>query len=271
MDQLKNKYITYLEITKGRSKSTLANYTHFLDTFIEIAKIDSPSEITEDTVQDFRVWLNKQGIKPNTQNYYLIALRGFLKYLTRKGIPTLQPDSIELSKTSERHIDLITQDEFHSLSLQAHNPRDRAIMEMLFSTGLRVSELISLPRDLDLTQDQFSIKGKGGKIRLVFMSEVAKQSIKEYLAHLKDDSTLLFNLSRQSINKLITKYRKLAGITKKVSPHVIRHVYATNLLSNGADIRSVQMMLGHANIATTQVYTHVTDNHLKEIYQKFHG
>lgn len=271
MDQLKNKYINYLEIEKGRSKSTLENYNRYLDVFIEQANIKKPIDITDEKVREFRLHLNKNGISSKTQNYYLIAIRSFLQFLTRKGISSLQFSNIELAKVPERHIDVISKDEFTRVLKAIDNTRDRAIMEMLFSTGLRVSELLSLTKELDLSVDQFPIRGKGGKIRIVFMSSEAKKAIRDYLTENTDTSPLLFPISRQGVNKTLRKYAHRAGITKKVSPHVIRHVYATNLLNNGADIRSVQAMLGHSNIATTQIYTHVSDNHLKEIYQKFHG
>jgi site-specific recombinase XerD len=231
-----------------------------------------------------------------TQNYYLIALRSFLKFLTRRGVTSLPADNIELAKVGERSIDVISKAELNRLmeapSLEK-NPerraRDKAILELLFSTGLRVSELCSLTNDLDIQQDEFSIRGKGQKVRVVFLSDEAKKAIKEYLALRKDMSDAMFvpitdennkskkrndmhkGLDHRTIERIVKRYAVLAGITKKVTPHVIRHCFATDLLSNGADLRSVQMMLGHANIATTQIYTHVTDKHLRDIHKKFHN
>jgi site-specific recombinase XerD len=231
-----------------------------------------------------------------TQNYYLIALRTFLKFLTRRGITSLPADNIELAKVGERSIDVISPIELNRLMDAPNmetNPerraRDKAILELLFSTGLRVAELCSLTNDLDLQMDEFSIRGKGNKVRVVFLSDEAKKAVKEYLALRKDMSDALFvpisdipnaskkknainkGLDHRTIERIVKRYATLAGITKKVTPHVIRHCFATDLLSNGADIRSVQAMLGHSNIATTQIYTHVTDKHLRDIHKKFHS
>jgi len=234
-------------------------------------------------------------MKKNTQNYHLIALRSFLKYMMKRGITTLSPEKIELAKTAQRHLDLITVAELNRLlaapkGAELEALRDRAILELFFSTGLRVSELASLNRDLDLTKDEFSIRGKGEKVRVVFLSGEAKDAIRAYLKARKDmDEALFINnssrkskvngqrsmvdsrLTPRSIERLVKKYAIMAGISKKVTPHVIRHSFATDLLQNGADIRSVQMMLGHANIATTQIYTHVTDAALKEVHKNFHS
>ncbi len=305
--ELKTQFLEYIEIEKGRAIRTVENYDHYLNVFLTQTKITKPDDITNEKVREFRIWLNRQSagnnrysgetMKKRTQNYYLIALRTFLKFLARRNIISLPADNIELAKVSERSIDVISQVELKRL-LEAPNneknperqARDRAILELLFSTGLRVSELCSLTNDLDLHQDEFSIRGKGGKVRVVFLSEEAKKAIKDYLALRKDLSDALFvpvkeeknknlkssnpgdeGLTRRSIERIVKRYAVFAGITKKVTPHVIRHCFATDLLSNGADIRSVQAMLGHANIATTQIYTHVTDKHLRDIHKKFHN
>lgn len=300
LKNLKQQFLEYIEIEKGRSAKTVENYNHYLSRFIEFGKISKPSQITETVVREFRLWLNRQSagnnkatgatMKKKTQNYYLIALRSFLKFLTKRKIPSLAPDQIELAKVGERHIDVITYNELQRL-LDAPNKeedeekraRGHAILELLFSTGLRVSELCSLTRDLDLSADEFPIRGKGDKVRVVFLSDSAKKAVKNYLAVRKDLDDALFvkakkgerggenGLTRRSIERIVKRYAIMAGISKKVTPHVIRHVFATDLLSNGADLRSVQALLGHAHIATTQIYTHVTDKHLKEIHQKFHG
>lgn len=199
-------------------------------------------------------------------------------------------DEIDLAKTGERSLDLISPNELGRLLTASNGSdikslRDKAILELLFSTGLRVSELCSLTNDLDLSADQFSIRGKGGKVRVVFISDEARNALKSYMALRKDMSDALFvqvgkeletkkeirSLTRRSIERIVKQCAVKAGISKKVTPHVIRHCFATDLLGNGADIRSVQMMLGHANIATTQIYTHVTDAKLKEIHKQFHG
>jgi site-specific recombinase XerD len=227
-----------------------------------------------------------------TQNYYLIALRSFLKYLVREGHQTLPADQIELAKIPERSIDVISFSELQRLLAAPEKQddveakyRDKAILEMLFSTGLRVSELCSLTRDLDLSRDEFSVRGKGGKVRVVFLSENAKNALKQYLKERNDMADSLFvsvsknnnnvadnkGLDRRSIERIVKKHAIVAGITKKVTPHVLRHCFATDLLSNGADIRAVQQLLGHADIGTTQIYTHVTDKHLRDVHKKFHS
>ena len=296
---LKQQFLEYVEIEKGRSLKTVENYDRYLTRFLAFAKIDSPAKITEDSIREFRLYLNRQPIKKGqtstlkrrTQNYYLIALRSFLKYLGRRGVPTLPAERIELAKVGGRELDLITRDELERLlgapqgtSLRAL--RDKAMLELLFSTGLRVSELVSLPRELNLKLDDFSVRGKGDKIRVVFLSSEAKEAIKAYLDKRDDMDDALFvqitsalskhqsretlRLTSRSVERIVKQYAIKAGIARKVTPHVVRHSFATDLLRNGADLRSVQALLGHANIATTQVYTHVTDGHLKEIHKKFH-
>jgi site-specific recombinase XerD len=299
IERLKREFLEYLEIEKGSSLKTVENYNRYLIRFFEFAKIKNPSEITDSLVREFRLHLNRQSAGNNratgktlskkTQNYYLIAIRMFLKHLTKKGIKSMSAEQIELAKVSERSLDLITQKELSRL-LEApkgndiKSLRDKAILELLFSTGLRVSELCSLTNDLDLNAEEFSIRGKGGKVRVVFMSEEARNAIKKYLSLRKDMGEALFvqvdneiskketgPLTRRSIERIVKQYAVKAGISKKVTPHIIRHCFATDLLSNGADIRSVQIMLGHANIATTQIYTHVTDKQLRDVHKKFHS
>ena len=312
LNELKTQFLEYIEIEKGRAVNTVQNYDRYLTLFLTQSKATDPKDITNEKVREFRIWLNRRpGAKAyhllgeqissggtmtkKTQNYYLIALRTFLKFLTRRGITSLPADNIELAKVNERSIDVVSINELKRL-LDAPNreknperrARDKAILELLFSTGLRVSELCSLANDLDLKVDEFSIRGKGGKVRVVFLSGEAKDAVKAYLDLRKDMSNALFvpiseedkkpsqseiphGLDRRTIERIVKKYATIAGITKKVTPHVIRHVFATDLLSNGADIRSVQEMLGHANIATTQIYTHVTDKHLRDVHKKFHG
>lgn len=282
LEQLKREFLEYTEIEKGRSLNTVRNYDHYLSRFLEFSKVTKPNDITDDLMREYRLWLNRQPtttdtLKKKTQNYYLIALRAFLKYLAKRGLETLSPEIIELAKVGERTIDLITPEELTRLlnapnSLTQTGLRDKAMLEVLFSTGLRVSELCALPRDLDLSSDEFAVRGKGEKIRVVFLSPEAKNSIKKYLEKRKDiDNDLLFPVTPRSVQRLIKHYAIKAGISKKVTPHVVRHMFATDLLSNGADLRSVQMLLGHANIATTQIYTHITDKQLKEAHAKFHS
>ncbi len=357
LEQLKREFLEHTEIERGRSLKTIENYERYLDRFFFFAKIEKPNEISDEVVRQYRLWLNRQDargpapttrgqthrkvsvaigpvggsdtLKKRTQNYYLIALRAFLKYLMKRGITSLPPERIELAKVSERSLDLISSAELSRLleapltqSLNASSGakkknqknlatdrlkalRDKAILELLFSTGLRVSELCSLPRELDLSKEEFSIRGKGDRVRVVFISPAAKEALKAYLKERVDmDDALFINiglsqineakekkdsanrqrgarrwektssnrrLTPRSIERLVKHYAIKAGISKKVTPHVIRHSFATDLLGSGADLRSVQMLLGHANIGTTQIYTHVTDTHLRDIHKKFHG
>ncbi len=312
LDQLKREFLEHVEIEKGNSLKTVNNYDHYLNRFFDFAKISEPKEISDDKIREFRLFLNRQPgvkvrgqqsttLKKNTQNYHLIALRSFLKYLMKRNIPSLPPDRIDLAKIKERSLDLISVEELGRLLAAPTNGsitdkknniiknlRDKAILELFFSTGLRLSELCSLNRDLDLSKDEFSIRGKGEKVRVVFLSDSAKSAIREYLKNRKDLDEPMFaqcsrnngkkeqssqtsRLTPRSIERIVKYYAIKAGISKKVTPHVIRHSFATDLLSNGADIRSVQMMLGHANISTTQIYTHVTDRQLKDIHKKYHS
>jgi site-specific recombinase XerD len=302
LQTLKQEFLEHIEIERGRSVKTIENYDHYLTRFLTHTGAKTPKDITESVVREYRLWLNRQESHPGvrsgpqhktlekkTQNYYLIALRAFLKYLRKRHITSLEPESIELAKVSDRSLDLITDAELMRL-LKAPDGndqksfRDRALLQLLFSTGLRVSEACALNADIDLSRDEFSVRGKGGKVRVVFISSEAKQALKNYLSARTDmDEALFVTISRRtsssgsvrltprSIQRLIKYYAVKAGITRKVTPHVIRHAFATDLLGNGADLRSVQALLGHANIATTQVYTHVTDAHLKEVHKKFHG
>jgi len=299
LHELKQQFLEYIEIEKGRAIRTAQNYDHYLSVFLEHTKISSPDQITGEVVREFRLWLNRQSagnnratgqtIKKKTQNYYLIALRSFLKFLNKKGISSLPADQIELAKVGERIIDIISNEELRRLfkapdseKEPERRARGHAILQLLFSTGLRVSELCSLTRDLDLNIDEFSIRGKGDRVRVVFLSNEAKNRVRSYLSVRKDMDDALFvkvgteklkkeALTRRSIERIVKRYATIAGISKKVTPHVIRHCFATDLLSNGADIRSVQMLLGHVNINTTQIYTHVTDKHLREVHKKFHN
>jgi len=281
LKHLKTAFLEYLEIEKGRSVKTVENYDRYLTRFLAFSKITAPGNITEQSVREFRMNLNRNNLKLKTQNYYLISLRAFLKFLRKRDIESLNPERIELAKVGQRDLDLITSDELNRLinvkgtSLPAL--RDRAILELFFSTGLRVSELCALNRDLDLSRDEFSVRGKGEKIRVVFLSGDAKDAIKAYEKKRGDVEEALFistsntRLTPRSVERIVKGYAIKAGITRKVTPHVIRHSFATDLLENGADLRSVQALLGHQNIATTQVYTHVTDKHLREVHKKFHG
>ena len=310
-------YLDYLEIEKNRSVKTRVNYERYLKRFLEFAKISKPEQISQDLTRQYRLWLNRKSIKKNTQNYHLIALRNFLKYLAKRDLKTLSADKIELGKQSERQVIFLENSELERL-LNAPDGdyfkslRDCAILELLFSTGLRVSELCGLNRDsINLKSGEpgsrtltnvlhrktflpkavkvslpgeFAVRGKGDKIRLVFLSETAKTALKNYLEKRHDVDEALFvrevknpakidnlRLTPRSVERLVKHYSAKAGLSKKVTPHTLRHSFATDLLMNGADIRSVQALLGHSNITTTQIYTHITDKQLREVHQAFHG
>lgn len=276
--QLKKEFLEYLEIEKGRGVKTIENYDRYLKRFFEFAKISEAGEITEDLVRKYRLMLNRAELDKKTQNYYIIALRMFLKYLARRDVVSLDAEKIELAKLPERELDLLDEADLERLLAapkgnSAKTFRDRAILEMLFSTGLRVSELCNLKIDsVNLKRGEFSVRGKGGKVRVVFVSDGAKTALANYLERRgADDSERLFPVSARGVQRMIKKYAIAAGISKKVTPHVLRHAFATDLLQNGADLRSVQVMLGHANISTTQIYTHFTDKQLKEVHKAFHG
>ena len=305
IQDMKQQFLEYIEIEKGRGLKTVENYDRYLTRFISFTKVKSPNDITDNVVREFRLWLNRQEgsktkglasgtMKKKTQNYYLIALRAFLKYLARMSVKSLPPERIELAKVPERSLDLITIEELGRLldapdTTKLRGLRDRTIMELLFSTGLRVSELCALPREINMKLDELSVRGKGDKIRVVFLSEESKKWLKQYLDKRDDMEEALFiqiagrgseklsqrrdslRLTSRSVERIIKHYAIKAGISKKVTPHVIRHSFATDLLRNGADLRSVQMLLGHANIGTTQIYTHVTDSELRNIHKKFHN
>lgn len=305
LPELIRQFLEHIEIEKNRSLKTIENYQFYLNRFLDWADrngIKRAGDITLDTIREYRLWLNRlhgdKPLKKNTQNYHQIALRSFLKYLAKRDIKALAPEKIELAKMPQRTVAFLTGEELERLfaaPLAAHEPaiikkRDRAILELFFSTGLRVSELASLTRDsINLKRDEFTVRGKGDKYRIVFLSTQSQASLKQYLDMRTDDFDPLFirhdrafdphvqhndrtlHLTPRSIQRLIKKYSKIAGITKKISPHTIRHSYATDLLMNGADIRSVQSLLGHASITTTQIYTHITNQQLRDVHKAFHG
>jgi len=297
--KLKTDFLEYLEIEQNRSQKTIANYDHYLTRLIDFAGDIKVSEINAELIRKWRLWLNRLGtnvsdeLQKSTQNYHLIALRSFLKYCAKRDIAALPADKIELARTQRKQVTFLNENEIDRLFAQPDTDklsglRDRAILELLFSSGLRVSELVSLERDqINLKRLEFMVRGKGQKDRPIFISDEAAEWIQRYLDKRNDNTKPLFvrysgqklaelsgnysRLSARSIQRLVSRHALLAGITKHVSPHTLRHSYATDLLMNGADIRSVQAMLGHSNISTTQIYTHVTDPHLKKIYQQYHG
>lgn len=294
IQKLLTDYLDYLEIEKNRSIKTRENYERYLNKFIKFVKLKSEKDITVNAVKEFRLFLARKELadgrsyKKSTQTYYMIALRNFLKYLIKNDYDVLSPDKIELPKIAPRQIEII---EYADLERFLESPkgsdlrslRDRAILETLFSTGLRVSELCSLKRYFDIDRGEISIRGKGGKIRVVFLSERAKKAIKAYLEKRSDAEEWLFaSLSKdnkkvigrmipRAVQRLVQFYARKAGITDRITPHQLRHQFATDLLVGGADLRSVQELLGHSNISTTQVYTHLTNKELKEVHEAFHG
>lgn len=299
MSELLLDYIEHLEVEGGRSVKTAENYTLYLERFVEFTDDIAVDKITSEIIRKYRLWLNRytnnneDELATITQGYHLIALRGFLTYLSKRDIVSLSPEKIELPKIARKQVTFLHYDEVVRL-LDAipfdteTGLRDRAIIELLFSSGLRVSELVNLNRDhVNTKRREFMVRGKGQKDRPVFIGEATASRVEDYLAARLDNLPPLFlsysrnntatttgdyrRLTARSIQRIITKYAKLAGITKHVSPHTMRHSFATDLLMNGADLRSVQVMLGHSNISTTQVYTHVTDEHLREVYEKFHS
>ena len=298
--EMKRQFLEHLEIEQGRSVKTVENYNRYLERFFVFVKVPKVSDLTEQQVREFRLYLNRQAgtkvggrmepMKQRTQNYYLIALRAFLKFLRKRGIESLSPERIELAKVPKRSLDLISPAELKRLlnapdQKTIEGKRDKAILDLFFSTGLRISELCGLSIDsIDLTKDECLVRGKGDKVRIVFLSGEAKRSLKGYLLARTDMDDALFirygrkahdggalRLQPRAVQRLLKQYATKAGITRNVTPHGIRHSFATDLLCNGADLRSVQALLGHAHIGTTQVYTYATDKHLRDVHKKFHG
>lgn len=302
LDRHINRFLEYLDIEKNRSIQTSIKYEACLRTFSKFAGNIKPDKITDDLIYDFRVYLTKQkakdgrsNITKSTQRYYLISIRELLRYFSKKNINSLAPDKVTLPQVEQRQIQVLTEDELHRLldaPLQMKEKkiiqyRDKAILELGFATGLRNAEIRNLLKEtIDLKKNNFTVRGKGRKLRLVFISDRAKQYIKAYLELRKDLSPYLFTrhdkgfktsknddfkpISAKSIDRIFKKYKSYAGITKRGGIHTLRHQFATDLLENGADVRSVQALLGHADISTTQIYTHVTNEQMRKTYEKFH-
>ena len=295
----KTDFLEYLEIEQNRSQKTIANYDHYLTRLHDFAGDIKVTDIDAELIRKWRLWLNRLGTNTSdelgkaTQNYHLIALRSFLKFCAKRDEPAMSADKIELARTKRKQVTFLNEEELlrvfaePDISMLA-GLRDRAILELLFSSGLRVSELVGLDKDhINLKRREFMVRGKGQKDRPIFISEQAATWVQAYIDKRQDTTRPLFvrysgrkavdlsgnfhRLTARSIQRLVARYALMAGITKHVSPHTLRHSFATDLLMNGADLRSVQAMLGHSNIATTQIYTHVTDPHLRAVHEKFHA
>lgn len=315
LEKYYQRFLEYLEIERNRSKMTLRNYDHYLKRFVDFADkqgINDPKDIDLELIRSYRLFLNRltegyprnegnpRQLKIITQNYHLIALRSFLKYLAKVDVKSLAAEKIELPRTPSRTVDFLDIEDierlFEATSLEKSKItalRDRAILEFLFSTGLRISELISLKKEsINIKKGEFTVRGKGDKLRLVFLSTVATEALKKYLDERDDNSKALFirhdekesvekqmqsmdknipGITARTVQRIIKKYAKLAGIVKKITPHTLRHSFATDLLANGADLRSVQEMLGHSSISTTQIYTHLTNQRLRDVHDAFHN
>ena len=325
IENFKNDFLIYIEVERGRSLLTIRNYNHYLNRFINFLKTKKALEVTNSVMRDYRLYLNRlpsnmpgSTLDKKTQNYHLVALRAFLKYTRKNGGNIFDAEKIELAKSHQKELDLLSEKDLLNLLNSPKNfyekeisnlenkknktknkissekklflisLRDKAILELFFSTGLRVSELCALDREKNLETGEMSIMGKGGKIRVVFISNPAKEAVKKYLKERVDIEKAMFieyslasqsrlkqgkdlRLSQRSVERILKKYAEFAGISKKCTPHVLRHSFATDLLKNGADLRTVQMILGHASIATTQIYTNLTNKFLKEQFEKFHS
>ncbi|OWK27017.1 MAG: hypothetical protein US76_01210 [Parcubacteria group bacterium GW2011_GWA2_38_13b] len=307
LSRLVQEYLEDLQIEKGRSRLTIVKYDLYLRRFLDWTHCASPADITQDIIRRFRLRLAQkiinhpgkgkvgEALSRGCQNGHLIAVRGFLRYLTKRDIASLAPDKIDLARVPERSVNFLDAEElenllnapFQKFGQKPLAVRDNAILEMLFSTGLRVSELANLQKgQIHNRSDEISVRGKGGKTRVVFISSRARTALQKYLLLRNDDCPLLFirwdkgrgtlnktqkALSSRSIERLVKSYVAYCGLGKKITPHTLRHSFATDLLQNGADLRSVQALLGHSSIMTTQIYTHVTDQHLADIHKAFHS
>jgi len=280
-------YLDYLEIERNRSVKTVENYGRYLRVFIEHGQARVPGDITEPAVREFRKSLARKGLAKSTQGYYVIALRNFLRYLSKRDVPALAPEKLELPTVEKRQVEVVDERDLARLLVAEYDEgirglRDRALVETFFSTGMRLAEVRSMDRTLDFTRGELTIRGKGRKLRVVFLSDRAQEAIGAYVKARNDledalfvgisrGGTVLGRISARGIQRIVERQARRAGIATRLHPHQLRHSFATDLLINGADLRSVQELLGHANVSTTQIYTHITNRQLREVHDAFHA
>ncbi|MCX6809169.1 MAG: tyrosine-type recombinase/integrase [Candidatus Berkelbacteria bacterium] len=296
MDKLIREFLEYIELERGHSPLTIRNYEAYLSKFADFAKengVSSVEKIDLGLIKKWRLTLHRRELANKTLNYYMISIRSFLKYLSKMDIKSLAPEKIELADTPERQINFLEKEEVERILAVYSGSgllevRNKAILEVLFSTGTRVSELVNLDIDqVNLQRSEFSVLGKGGKRRVVFLSDSARDALQQYLDKRHDQDKAVFirvvtvreedkqketgRITTRQVERIVKEAAKRAGIVKQVSPHSLRHSFATDILRSGADLRSVQGLLGHASVTTTQVYTHLTDKHLREVHRKYHN
>ena len=292
-----DNFLEYAEIERNLSLKTIENYQHYLNRLYEFVGDIDVKDLSDKDVRKWRLWLNRiesqsgEPISKATQKYHLIALRNFLKYLQSINVDVISSDKVELGKSKRPSVEFLTESELEKILSQPDRTtltgvRDYAVLSMLYSSGLRVSELAGLNKTtVNLESMKFTVRGKGSKDRLIFINERTKNAILDYYNRREDNLEPVFiqhsnyasvtrdgdyrRLTPRSIQRMVKKYASLAGVKKNVTPHTLRHSYATTLLNNGADIRNVQTLLGHSDISTTQIYTHVTDQGLEKIYRNY--
>ena len=293
LSELIKQFLEHLEIDRNVSQLTIRNYHHYLQRFLTFLEkrypgVVSPADIDQEVMRGYRLFLSRYAdihgltLKRVTQGYHIIALRSFLKYLTKREITSLPAESLDIPKGESRSLKFLERDQMERLLASPDNARDKAMIELLFSTGLRVSELVSLDRgQLNFERKEFGVIGKGRRTRVVFLSDNAIHWLQNYLETREDKDPALFirtsgrkdaplRLTTRTVQRIVEKYAKQTQLPVKITPHGIRHTFATDLLSAGADLRAIQEMLGHKTIATTQIYTHVTNPQLKKIHERFH-
>lgn len=293
LPELKQQFLEYLEIERNVSQLTIRNYDHYLTRFLSFLEkrypgLSNPGEIDDEAIRNYRLFLSRYvdehavPLMRVTQGYHIIALRSFLKFLSRRHIKAVAPESLDIPKGESRSLKFLDRSQMERLLSAPDNNRDKAILELLFSTGLRVSELVSLDRkSINFERKEFGVVGKGGRSRVVFLSDSSIYWLGKYLEERADTDDALFvrtsgktdaplRLTVRTVQRIVEKYVGLTGLPVKITPHGIRHTFATDLLSSGADLRAIQEMLGHKSVATTQIYTHITNPQLRKVHETFH-